>query len=100
MSTAAVQWSCSACKVELEDKQPQHKACHASTKWHCQLSTASGLHKNYKRHAASCVHCSPDRIRQIARKERVDKENRLTHTAETESGQFAVTHDAGEAVDS
>ena len=100
MSTASVQWTCSACKVELEHKQSQHNACHAPTRWHCQLSTASGLYNNYKRHAASCVHCSPDRLRQIVRTERADKENRLSHTAETESSQFAVTPQPREAVDS
>ena len=35
MSTAAVRWFCSECKVELEDRQPQHTACHRATKWTC-----------------------------------------------------------------
>ena len=56
--------------------------------------------KNYKRHAASCTHCSPDRLRQIVAAERADKENRLTATADTESSQSAVTPDARAAVTS
>ena len=58
------------------------------------------MYKNYKRHAASCTHCSPDRLRQIVAAERADKENRLTATADTESSQSAVTPDARAAVTS
>ena len=98
MSAALVKWSCSKCDAALENKQSQHKACHAATKWLCVWSEASGLYKNYKRHAEHCTHCSPDRLRQIMREERADKENRLTSTAETESSQSALTPDAYAAV--
>ena len=90
MTDALVKWSCSQCNVELPNKQPQHKACHVSTKWLCVWSEASGLYKNYKRHAEHCTHCSPDRLRQIAREERANKENRLSAVAESESSQFTV----------
>ncbi len=100
MSAALVEWSCSKCDAALENKQPQHKACHAATRWLCVWSEASGLYKNYKRHAEHCPHCSPDRLRQITAAERADKENRLSATAETESSQFAATPHSREAVDS
>ena len=85
MPNTAVRWSCSQCDAILENKQPKHGACPAPAKWLCQLSGAAGLYKNYKRHAAHCVYCSPDRIREIAAAERSNKENRLTGTAKTES---------------
>lgn len=88
MSAAVVQWSCSECGAALEGKQTQHKACHAASKWHCVWSNASGTYKNFKRHAEHCVHCSPDRLRQITREERADKKNRLSARAEIESSQF------------
>ena len=100
MSTALVRWTCSECGDQLEEQQPQHKACHAPTKWLCVFSQASGLHKNYKRHAVHCRHCSPDRLRQITAEERSDKENRLSTTAESESSQSAVTPHSFDAADS
>lgn len=99
MSTTDVEWSCSECKESLENKQSRHSACQAPTRWHCVWSQTSGLYKNYKRHAESCIHCSPELLRQIVRKERADKENRLTSTAETESSQFAATPDQRSGVD-
>ena len=93
MSTTDVEWSCSECKEPLENKQPQHRTCHASSRWHCLFSGTSGVYKNYKRHAESCTYCSRELLRQIVRKERADKENRLTSTAETESSQSASTLD-------
>ena len=99
MSTALVKLNCSQCGAELPSRQPQHKACHAHSKWLCVWSEASGLYKNYKRHAEHCVHCSPDRLRQIAAAERSDKENRLSTTAESESSQIAVTSHSHKAAD-
>ena len=91
MSDAPVKWSCSKCDAALENKQPQHRVCHVSSKWLCVWSEASDLYKNYKRHAEHCPHCSPHRLRQIHAEERADKENRLTSTAEEESSQFSHT---------
>ena len=99
MSAALVRWSCLECGAALPNRQPQHKACHAASKWLCVWSEASGLYKNYKRHAEQCPHCSPDRIRQIAAAERADKENRLSATADTESSQYAATPRSHAAVD-
>ena len=99
MSTALVKWTCSQCGVELEEQQPQHKACHARTKWLCVWSEASGWYKNYKRHAEKCPHCSPDRLRQITAADESDKENRISTTAESESSQSAVTRNSSAAVD-
>ena len=99
MSNALVKWSCSQCGDELEEQQPQHKACHARTKWFCVWSEASGWYKSYARHAKRCEHCSPDRLREINAAEQSDKENRISTTAELESSQAAGTPDSNEAVD-
>ena len=98
MSTALVKWSCSQCGDELEEQQPQHKACHARTSWLCVWSEASGWYKSYARHAKHCEHCSPDRLREINAAVKLDKENRISTTAEQESSQSAVTPDLSEAV--
>ena len=100
MSTSWVTWSCSECKLKLDEQQPQHKACHAPTKWLCEWSKASGLYKNYKRHLQRFAHCSPDRLREIVAAEQADKENRLSATAESEAGQFALTRASNSLVDS
>ena len=80
MSTAPVKWTCSQCFDELKEKQPQHKDCHAPTKWLCLLFQASGCYKNYKRHANHCEFCSPERLREITAVEQSDKENRIFTT--------------------
>lgn len=87
-----MQWECSQCGVHIENKQPRHEPCHAHTKWTCPPSEQSGLYKNFKRHAASCLWCSPDRIRQIAAKERADKENRIAAVIEDEKGHKSCRH--------
>ena len=79
----------------LETQQPQHRACHAATKWLCVWSEVSGLYKNYKRHDEHCAHCS--RESQITAAEQSDKENRLSTTVESESSRSAVAQHSGEA---